>query len=111
MSTIYIAANCKGGMKQVAELCYHKSHYAASLISDIQGYELPMDGTFFREFVVRCPLPPGEINEQLLDRGIIGGLDISAQVPNGMLVCVTEMNPREEIESFAAALADIGAKA
>ena len=111
MSTIYIAANGKRGMKRIAELCYHKSHYAASLISDIPGYELPMDGTFFREFVVRCPLPPGEINDKLLDRSIIGGLDISAQVPNGMLVCVTEMNSREEIESFTAALAEIGAKA
>ena len=110
MSTIYMASNGKRGLRHIAELCYHKSHYAAALISDLPGYELPMEGTFFCEFVVRCPLPPAETNERLLDRRIIGGLDISSQVPNGMLVCVTEMNSREEIESLAAALADIGSR-
>ena len=65
-----------------------------------------MGGTFFREFVVECPLPVAEINEFLLDRKIIGGLDIGEQVPNGMLVCCTEMNTREEIEAFAGALAE-----
>jgi glycine dehydrogenase subunit 1 len=111
MSTIYMASNGKRGLQHIAELCYHKSHYAAELISNLPGYELPMEGTFFREFVVRCPLPPGETNERLLEHRIIGGLDISAQVPNGMLVCVTEMNSREEIESLAAALAEIGSRA
>ena len=111
MSTIYMASNGKRGLRHIAELCYHKSHYAAALISDLPGYGLPMEGTFFREFVVRCPLPPAETNERLLDRRIIGGLDISSQVPNGMLMCVTEMNSREEIESLAAALAPIGSRA
>ena len=53
---------------------------------------------FFKEFVVRCPQPPAEINAALLERGIIGGLDVSDQVDNGMLLCVTEMNTRDEIE-------------
>ena len=110
MSTIYMASNGKRGLRHIAELCYHKSHYAAALISGLPGYELPMDGTFFREFVVRCPLLPCEINERLLECGIIGGLDISSQVPNCMLVCVTEMNSREEIDSLAAALAKIGSR-
>jgi len=43
-----------------------------------------------------------------LDYKIIGGLDITAQVPNGMLVCATEVNTREEIERLAGALAEIG---
>ena len=106
MTTLYMASLGKQGLRRVAELCYHKAHYAASLIEKIPGYSLPMDGTFFREFVVECPLPVAEINEFLLDRKIIGGLDISEQVPNGMLVCCTEMNTREEIEAFAGALAE-----
>ena len=44
----------------------------------------------------------------LLERGIIGGLDVSDQVPNGMLLCCTEVNSREEIDSLANALAEIG---
>ena len=111
MSAVYMAAQGRRGLRHVAELCYHKAHYAASLIGDIPGYSLPIDGPFFREFVVRCPKPPAETNRLLLERGIIGGLDVSDQVPNGMLLCCTEVNGREEIESLAGALAEIGGAA
>jgi glycine dehydrogenase subunit 1 len=109
MSTVYMAANGKRGMRHIAELCYHKAHYAASLIEKIPGYSQPISGTFFQEFVVQCPIQPSLVNERLLDHKIIGGLDISDQVPDGMLLCVSELNSREEIERLAAALADIGA--
>ena len=108
MTTIYMTANGARGLRHIAELCYHKAHYAASLIDKISGYSLPVEGTFFQEFVVRCPLPPARINERLLDYNIIGGLDVSSQIPNGMLVCATEMNSREEIEALATALSEIG---
>ena len=111
MSAVYMAAQGRQGLRHVAELCYHKAHYAASLIQDIPGYSLPIGGTFFREFVVRCPKPPEETNRLLLERGIIGGLDVSDQVPNGMLLCCTEVNSGEEIDSLANALAEIGGAA
>jgi len=98
----------KQGLRRVAEICYHKAHYAAGQIAEIPGYSLPMEGTFFQEFVVRCPRPPAEINAALQDRGIIGGLDVSDLVPNGMLVCVTEVNSRREIGSLVSALKEIG---
>ncbi len=110
-ATAYMAALGKRGMRHIAELCYHKAHYAASLIGQVPGYSLPLDGVFFHEFVVQCPLPPATVNQRLLDYRIIGGLDVSAYVPNGMLLCVTEMNTREEIEALARALSEIGAKA
>ena len=107
-ATAYMSALGRRGIRRVAELCYHKAHYAASLIDRIPGYSLPLEGAFFREFVVSCPLPPAEINQRLLDYRIIGGLDVSSSVPNGMLLCVTEMSSRDEIESLALALAEIG---
>ena len=108
ISTVYMAAQGRQGLRHVAELCYHKAHYAASLIRDIPGYSIPMEGTFFREFVVECPRPPSEINERLIEHGIIGGLVVSDQIPNGMLVCCTEVNSRDEIEGLAKALAEVG---
>jgi glycine dehydrogenase subunit 1 len=109
MTTVYMAANGKRGMRHIAELTYHKSHYLASLIEKLPGYSLPIEGTFFQEFVVQCPRSPSEINERLLEQKIIGGLDISQRVDNGMLVCATEVNSRQEIENFAKALSEIGA--
>ena len=105
MVTVYMALVGKQGLRQVAELCYHKAHYAASLVEKIPGYSLPLSGTFFQEFVARCPRPPGEINAALLEQGIMGGLDVSDAIPNGMLLCVTEQNSREDIEVLAGALA------
>ncbi|HET8945193.1 MAG TPA: aminomethyl-transferring glycine dehydrogenase subunit GcvPA, partial [Dehalococcoidia bacterium] len=94
-ATVYLATVGKHGLRQIAEACYHKAHYAASLIARIPGYEIATDKPFFKEFPVRCPLPPDEINHRLLAYNIIGGLDISELLENGMLVCVTEMNTRE----------------
>ncbi len=111
MTTVYMAANGKSGMRHTAELTYQKSHYLASLIADIPGYALVDSGVFFQEFAVQCPMPPAQLNSRLLDYRIIGGLDISDRVANGMLVCATEVNTREEIDAFAAALAEIGASA
>ncbi|MGA2285774.1 MAG: aminomethyl-transferring glycine dehydrogenase subunit GcvPA [Dehalococcoidia bacterium] len=105
--TVYLCAMGKQGLRQVAELCYHKSHYAAARIAALPGYSLPLMGTFFQEFVVRCPRPPREINAALLDRGIIGGLDVSDRIESGLLFCVTELNSRHEIEKLVAALAEI----
>ena len=107
MTTLYMSSLGKQGLRRVAELCYHKAHYAASLIEKIPGYSLPLTGAYFREFVVECPRPVAEINNALLERKIIGGLDVSEYVPNGMLVCCTEMNTKEEIDRFAAALAEV----
>ena len=104
----YLSTLGSGGLRHVAELCYHKAHYAASLIEEIPGFSLPLSGTFFKEFVVSCPMPPAEVNARLLDRGIIGGLDVSDLVPNGMLLSVTEINSRQEIDSLAQALAGLG---
>ncbi|MDA1128726.1 MAG: aminomethyl-transferring glycine dehydrogenase subunit GcvPA [Chloroflexi bacterium] len=105
-STIYLAAMGKQGLRQVAELCYHKAHYAAEKIGRLPGYSLPMSGPFFQEFVVQCPSSPTEINKKLIERNIMGGLDVSDQVPNGMLLCVTEMNSREDIDALITALSE-----
>lgn len=105
-ATIYLAALGRQGLRQVAELCYHKAHYAAAQIGGLPGYSRPLSGTFFQEFVVSCPQPPGVINRRLLEQNILGGLDISAQVPNGMLLCVTEMNSRADIDRLVQVLGE-----
>ncbi len=99
-ATVYLAAMGKEGLRRVAELCYHKAHYAAKEISGLKGYSMTLDKPFFNEFTVRCPVGPAGINEALLKKGIIGGLDVSEKVGNGMLLCVTELNTREEIDKL-----------
>ena len=105
-STIYLAAMGKQGLRQVAELCYHKSHYAATKIAELPGYSLPIDSPFFQEFVIQCPISPANINKKLMERNILGGLDVSEQIKNGMLLCVTEMSSQDDIAALVAALSE-----
>ena len=112
-AAVYMAALGKHGMRQVAELCYHKAHYAQQRIAELEGFAPLDDRPFFKEFVVRCPRPVAEINHYLLDAwGIIGGYDLGRVYPhleNHMLLCVTEMNPKGEIDALVEALGEIEA--
>ncbi len=104
---VYLSLMGKYGMRKVAELCYHKAHYAAQQINALNGYEVDMSKPFFHEFVVECPRPVREINEALKAHGIIGGYDLSADYPhlkNHMLLCVTEMNTKDEIDALVEVL-------
>jgi len=109
-STIYMSLLGKHGLSQVAKLCYHKAHYAAQQISSLQGYELWSEEPFFNEFTVSCPRPAAEINEYLLDQGVLGGYDLGQDFPemeNELLIAVTELNSKEEIDILVALLGEV----
>jgi glycine dehydrogenase subunit 1 len=104
-AAVYLAAVGRHGLRQIAEACYHKAHYAAQRIAALPGYSLAFQTPFFKEFTVRCPKPLAQLLARLLEQGIIGGLDVSDEIENGMLVCVTEANTRQEIDRLVKALA------
>jgi len=97
---VYLATLGKRGLRQVAELCYHKAHYAAEAIGKLKGYSLVFQQPFFKEFAMRCPIPPSQINEALFKEKIIGGLDIDHIIDNSMLFCVTEVNTKQDIDKL-----------
>jgi len=107
-AAVYLTALGKQGLRQVAELCYHKAHYAAEQLSGLPGFQVLDQRPFFQEFPLRCPRPVAEINDYLLDEwGIIGGYDLGREDPrwaNTMLVCVTELNTKDQIDDLVEAL-------
>lgn len=110
-ATVYLATLGKHGLRRVAELCWHKSHHAASRIAEIPGYSVDTSKPFFQEFIVKCPQPVSEINQFLLnERNIIGGYDLGqdyAHLRQHMLVCVSELNSSEEINELVEALKEV----
>jgi len=109
-STVYMSLLGKHGFRQVSELCFHKAHYAAEKISKLPGYELWSNVPFFNEFVVRCPIPVKRINDHLLDHGVLGGYDLSEKYPiltNHMMIAVTELNSKDEIDLLIEVLAEV----
>lgn len=108
-SAIYLSVLGKNGLKQVANLCYQKAHYAASELSKLKGYKVSSE-TFFHEFVLECPQPASEVNAHLLEHGILGGYALSQDYPshkNHLLVAVTEMNSKEEIDALVEVLSEV----
>lgn len=110
-AAVYLATVGKRGLRQIAELCFHKSHYAAACIDGIAGVSVdrnPAGRPFFKEFVVDLPRRVAEVNVTLREEhGIIGGFDLGRFFPgqdNRMLVAVTEMNTRAEIDRLVEAL-------
>jgi len=110
-ATVYLSLLGKTGLRQVSGLCYHKAHYTADQINQLPGFSVENGGhPFFHEFVVKCPKPVDEINTALLDQGILGGYDLSIDYPelkNHMLVAVTEMNSKNNIDDFVDALSEV----
>ncbi len=110
-ATVYLSALGKQGLRKVAELNYHKAHYAAHQLSTLEHFEVQTAKPFFNEFILKCPAPVEEINDFLLNElpfEIIGGYDLGWDYPQrdrDMLVAVTEMNSRESIDDFVEALA------
>jgi glycine cleavage system P protein (glycine dehydrogenase) subunit 1 len=97
----------KQGLRKVAELCYHKAHYAADQIGKLDGYKIDTRKPYFNEFVIKCLRPISEINAHLLQQGIIGGYDLGKDYPDyqdNMLLAVTEMNTKEEIDALVTGL-------
>ena len=110
MVAVYCATLGPSGLRKVAELSYHKAHYMADAIDALPGWTLANVNreTYFNEFPVKCPIAASDVNKQLADLGIIGGLDVSGILPKGMLFCATEMNSRQDIDRLVYALSMIG---
>jgi len=111
MSTVYLSTMGKRGVREVAEQNLQKAHYAARQIAALDQYQLRFGSKFFNEFVISGPLPAGELLQRLREQEIIGGLELGRFFPemkNELLVCVTEVTSRGDIDRLVAALKSIG---
>jgi len=109
-AAVYMSVLGKSGLQEVANLCYQKAHYAAEELSKIDGFGLCFTEPFFHEFALCCPKPIEEINEHLLEHGILGGYDLGKDYPalkDHMLIAVTEMNTKEEIDTLVEVLKEV----
>ncbi len=109
-SAVYLSLVGKSGLRQVAELCYHKAHYAAEQLSQLPGMGLCFSEPYFHEFALCVGQPVEEVNAHLLEHGIIGGYDLGQDYPalkDHMLIAVTEMNSKEEIDALVSVLAEV----
>jgi glycine dehydrogenase subunit 1 len=107
-AAVAMTALGKKGVVEMAVQNVQKSHYAKKLFTE-NGFQAPFDGPFFNEFVIKLNKPVKEVNDHLLQRGIIGGYDMGRddeKLSGYMLIAVTEQRTKEEIETFVRELVD-----
>lgn len=100
-SSIAMSALGKQGIYDIAVQNIEHANYAKQQFTK-KGFEV-LDGTSFNEFVVKFDKPIQQVNEELVKYNIIGGFDlgvVSDDFKNHMLIAVTELRTKDEIDTF-----------
>ena len=117
-AAVYLSLLGKEGLREVAELCTRKAHYAAEQISKIKNLKLAFpEKSFFKEFTVECR---GGV-ERFIKRAREAGFDIGPRLDRypasglptrfeSFLIAVTERRTRAEIDALVAALPVLGGR-
>lgn len=107
-ATIYLALMGPNGMREVAELCLRKAHYAARELTTGRRMSRAFDRPIFKEFVVRDTSRQAEALLAGAGReGFFAGIPLGRWYPefdDCFLVAVTEQRTKLEIDRLARCL-------
>lgn len=114
-TAVYLASMGPQGIREVGAAIMGRSKYLARSLAAIPGVQVRPGTVPFKELTVRFEdtgHTVAMINEQLLERGILGGHDLSGEFPElgqSALYCVTEMTPPAHIDRLIDALTEVTA--
>jgi len=109
-ASVYLTALGPQGLKETAELCLQKAHYAATELTKIPGVKLRFDRPFFKEFTIEVPGDVPALLAALRKSQIHGGLDLGRwykSLGNCLTLAVTEKRTKAEIDTLVNALKSI----
>jgi len=109
-AAVYLTALGPQGLKETAELCLRKAHYAASQLTAIPGVKAKFAGPFFKEFTISIPGDAVGVLTKLLNRGFLAGLPLGRWYPDmadGVVIAVTEKRTKAEIDELVGALREV----
>jgi len=107
-SAVYLTALGPTGLKETAELCLRKAHYAAEELCKIPGVQRTFARPFFKEFTLTFDTDVNELLTDLRWHGFHAGLPTGRwypQHPHGMTIAVTEKRTKQQINELVAAVA------
>jgi glycine dehydrogenase subunit 1 len=108
-ATVYMEALGKNGMQQVAEVSVRNTQYAIKQLT-AAGAKLRFNDKVFDEFTLDLGRDATQVQKALLERGILAGLPLGPYYPqlaNCLLVAVTEMRTKEQIDNYASVLKEV----
>jgi len=102
-ATVYLTALGKRGLMELARLNLAKAHYLKEGLKKVDGIKMAFNAPTFNEFTIKVEKDPEEVLKTLLNKGILGGISLGRFYPilkNHILLCVTEMNTKVEMDSL-----------
>jgi glycine dehydrogenase subunit 1 len=105
-ATVYLAALGPQGLKETAELCTRKAHYAAEQLSRVAGTRLRFGRPFFKEFTLQVEDKVPAFLQGLLENGYHSGIEVGrwyAALQDCVSLAVTEKRTRDEIDGLVRA--------
>lgn len=105
-NTVYMTALGKNGLRQVAESTIRNTQYAIARLTEAGG-KVRFGGKVFGEFVLTLPTNAEGVRDALLEHKIVAGLPLGgyyAGMENDLLVAVTELRTKDQIDAYASAL-------
>ncbi|WP_080874591.1 aminomethyl-transferring glycine dehydrogenase subunit GcvPA [Oceanobacillus timonensis] len=108
-SSVAMSSIGKHGIRKMSEMNMQKARYAKKKLKE-KGIAIVYEGSFFNEFVIQLDQDIAKVNTALLEKGILGGFDLGKVDPSyqgQMLVAVTEIRTKQEIDQLAEELGDI----
>ncbi len=102
-ASVYLATMGRTGIAEVARQSMAKAHYLAGCIAGVRGFSTETSTPFFKEFVVRTPIPAAEVVEAGVKHGILAGVALERFNPewkDRLLVAVTERRTRAEMDRY-----------
>ena len=111
---VYMALLGPKGMRDLGVANMQKAAYAMSHLNSLAGVKAPVfGGPHFNEFLVDfsgTSKTVAEINRALLARGVLGGKDVSTELPElgqVSLYCVTENRTHSEIDRLVRSIDEV----
>ncbi len=99
-ATVYMSLLGKAGLRRVAEVNAVRAHECHERLTREAGLASRFTGLYFNEFVLAVGDPERAV-ERCVAEKIVPGIPLVQwypELPDGLLVCVTEMNEKEEIQ-------------
>ena len=102
--SIHVSQLGETGYKKLAKLNHHLACILADKLANLKGIKV-INQSFFNEFTIELPISADLFCQKMQEKGIIAGLplsrfDQSDKIKNILIIAVTEMNEKEDINAY-----------